>query len=151
MVPRILIVEDDSLTRFSLATTLTGWGCVVVKAPSAAAAVHATKACEPDLILLDVNLSERDGVNVLEALRESDPNLPILLMSSFITTRIKHCALRLGVLDRIDGAILARIVGREIGGSGRQRVVDGVEDRGELQSDDLPRRAGAGGQGSLRP
>lgn len=93
MVLRILIVGSDTQARISLATTFTSRGCVVVEA-AAAAAVRTAKASEPDLILLDLDLPERDGVNVLEALRKSHPDL--VLTSSVVGTRIKHCALRLG-------------------------------------------------------
>lgn len=152
MVPRILIVEDDTLTRISLATALTRRGCVVAEAPSAATAVRAAKACEPDLILIDVNRPERDGANVLEALRESDPDLPVLLMSRFIATRMERCALRLGAPGRINGAPPAWIVGREIGGwGGRMPGIRRRRGSGRSAGTGWGRRAPARSGWSARP
>src|SRR5438045_497032 len=66
---RVLIVEDEAILRRVMARNLTGRGLVVSEAESAEAAVDAVTHDRPDLILLDINLPDRTGWDVLRELR----------------------------------------------------------------------------------
>ena len=125
---RILVVDDDRLTRRSVLKILTRLGYVVEEAASAAGGLAAAKAFKPALVLLDLNLPDQNGLSFAGALHEADPGLPILLMSACMTGKIEHYALRLGVrgcLEKpIDVGELAETVIRELHGASHESQRD---------------------------
>ena len=79
---RVLIVEDEATLRRVMARNLTGRGLSVIEADSAEAAVGAVAQETPDLILLDINLPDRTGWDVLRELRRKDINIPTIVISA---------------------------------------------------------------------
>jgi DNA-binding response OmpR family regulator len=79
---RVLIVEDEATLRHVLARNLTGRGLRVSEADSADAAVDAVAQERPDLILLDINLPDRTGWDVLRELRRRDIDIPTVVISA---------------------------------------------------------------------
>lgn len=65
----ILLVEDDPTVRRSLRTILVDRGFRVIEAETAAEAVARAGEHNPDLVLLDLGLPDRDGITVVTALR----------------------------------------------------------------------------------
>ncbi|HEU0039074.1 MAG TPA: response regulator [Verrucomicrobiae bacterium] len=92
---RILIVDDDSLVRGSLAAVLESEGFVVDEAHNGIEAV--TRAIErlPDLVLLDLNMPHWDGWTAFTKLDRVRPLVPVIV----ITARPNQYkeAVRLGV------------------------------------------------------
>src|SRR5689334_526112 len=64
----VLVVEDDPRLRLVLARNLASRGCRVREAASAEEALLALRADPPDLMLLDINLPDRTGWDVLREL-----------------------------------------------------------------------------------
>jgi DNA-binding response OmpR family regulator len=80
-VPRtILLVDDDALMRRSLAFHLEQAGYQVRTAASAEDAIESVRYAPPDLVVLDIGLPGKDG---LEALREikAQHNLPVIFLT----------------------------------------------------------------------
>jgi DNA-binding response OmpR family regulator len=80
-VPRtILLVDDDALMRRSLAFHLEQAGYQVRTAASAEDAIESVRYSPPDLVILDIGLPGKDG---LEALREikAQHNLPVIFLT----------------------------------------------------------------------
>jgi len=77
---RILVVDDEPQIRKFLRLGLEGHGFAVLEAPSAAAALRAAVAEQPELVVLDLGLPDRDGFEVLSALREWS-QVPVLVLS----------------------------------------------------------------------
>ena len=78
----ILIVEDEPHLRRSLARSLAARGFAVSEAASCETAVRAALADKPDLLLLDVNLPDATGWDVLRELRAQDAAIPAVVMSA---------------------------------------------------------------------
>ncbi len=79
---RVLIVEDDSAMRESLADLLRGFGHDVVAAlDNGDEAIERARALQPDAILMDVHLPGRDGIAVAEALAEALPGVGVVFIS----------------------------------------------------------------------
>jgi len=78
--PRILVVEDDEVLRPALVRALSG-GYDPVAVPSAEAAVAEVRSDAFDAVLCDVNLCGMDGLELLRRVRESDLDIPFLLMT----------------------------------------------------------------------
>ena len=81
---RVLIVDDDRRVRELLEAALTTHGFAVLTASDGDEAMKRAHADRPDLVVLDVRLPKRSGLDVCEALRHDtdDPALPIILVSA---------------------------------------------------------------------
>jgi DNA-binding response OmpR family regulator len=79
---RVLIVEDEATLRRVIARNLTGRGLAVSEADCAEAAVSIVQQDRPDLILLDINLPDRTGWDVLRELRQRHIEVPTIVISA---------------------------------------------------------------------
>lgn len=78
---RILVVEDEPQMRRFLRATLSGHGHSVTEAGSAAEGISLAIQYAPDIVLLDLGLPDRDGLEVTRRLREWS-QVPILVISA---------------------------------------------------------------------
>ena len=85
---RILLVEDDQLTRSLLAEMLESSGFVVATAPAAADARRAFRLLDPDALVLDVDLGPGPtGFDVADALLATAPHLAVLFLTNLPDSR----------------------------------------------------------------
>ena len=78
---KILVVDDEPMVREVLSQYLASDGFEVLEAPDGAAAVASVTDDPPDLILLDVMLPKRNGLDVLSFIR-STSSLPVILLTA---------------------------------------------------------------------
>jgi CheY-like chemotaxis protein len=78
---RILLVDDEALLRRTLRAVLEKAGHSVAEAADGALAVEMFKAAPFDLVLTDIIMPNREGVETIRDLREIDPDLPIIAIS----------------------------------------------------------------------
>jgi two-component system KDP operon response regulator KdpE len=78
--PHILVVDDEPQIRKFLRLGLEDHGFAGFEAQSAAAALRAAVAAPPELVVLDLGLPDRDGFEVLAALREWS-RVPVIVLS----------------------------------------------------------------------
>lgn len=86
--PHILVVDDEENIRSALSTLLGRMGYQVQTAATGPAALAAVEQQEPDLVLLDVVLDERDqsqmsGLEVCRRLRARERFIPIIMLTSY--------------------------------------------------------------------
>jgi DNA-binding response OmpR family regulator len=79
---RILIVEDDPSILRGLQLNLGMEGYSVRSAMDGEAGLALARAERPDLLLVDVMLPKLGGLDLVKALRETDPDMPILILSA---------------------------------------------------------------------
>src|SRR5690242_10949653 len=82
MYRRILVIEDEAILRRVIVRNLTSRGLTAYEAGSAAEGVAVALAERPDLVLLDINLPDRTGWDVLRELRERGVALPTVIVSA---------------------------------------------------------------------
>ena len=73
MVPRALVVEDDSTTRALLKALLISIGCVVDEASDGEKAMHLLDQNDYSVVLLDIVLPKMSGTQVMEHIHATDP------------------------------------------------------------------------------
>jgi two-component system nitrogen regulation response regulator NtrX len=106
-MPRILIVDDEQGIRRSLAGLLADESYETAIASDGDAALAAVREQAPDLVLLDIAMPGRDGLAVLEEMRQAWPRLPVIMMSGHGTIETAVRATQLGAFDFIEKPLSA--------------------------------------------
>ena len=78
----ILLVEDEAELRQVIARNLTGRGHLVREAATASQAIEMATAIPPDLMLLDINLPDQSGWDVLRELRRRGTEIVTVVVSA---------------------------------------------------------------------
>jgi two-component system response regulator MprA len=92
-------VEDDPQVRAMLTRALGYEGFEVAAAADAGSALAELRAARPDLMLLDLLLPDRDGVDVCRQLREAGDHVPILMLTARDTVSDRVAGLEAGADD----------------------------------------------------
>jgi DNA-binding response OmpR family regulator len=79
---RVLVVEDEAPLRRVIARNLTSRGLQVREASTVGEALQASSAEVPDLLLLDINLPDRTGWDVLRAFKQRNVQVPTIVVSA---------------------------------------------------------------------
>ncbi|PWB38535.1 MAG: response regulator [Parcubacteria group bacterium] len=98
---KVIIVEDDEFLSKMYATKLDLEGFVVQEATSGLSGLKAIQKEKPDMVLLDLNLPEMDGFEVLRRMKEDSEtkDIPVLVLTNYSQKdKIDRC-LNLGAVD----------------------------------------------------
>ncbi len=95
----ILVVDDDDLMRDSLNETLTRAGYQVTTVCGGEQALQATERQPFDLTISDLKMDGMNGVQLLEALTQSTPDMPVVLCTAFGTVELAVDAMKKGAFD----------------------------------------------------
>ena len=98
--PKVLVVDDEPQIRTLLKATLTRAGYAVVEAANGREALNAKSIDKPDLVLLDLGLPDRDGLELVTLLRQ-EPRTALIVISARDQTDQKVAALDLGADDYV--------------------------------------------------
>src|SRR5512135_3849099 len=96
MKPRILIVDDEKNIRDVFSLLLEDHGYEVETAETGAGGVERARLFGPDAVLLDMNLPDIPGLEVLARLREAHPETGIIIVTAYGTIRSAVEATKLG-------------------------------------------------------
>jgi DNA-binding NarL/FixJ family response regulator len=146
----VLVVDDHPMVREGLRSMLSAEGIEVAgEAGSGADGLQRAAELAPDLVLLDLELPDMDGLGVLARLKEQHPRLPVLVVTMH------------GDPQRMRRAVQAGADGYVLKGVDRQELLAGVRaicSGGSVLDTDLLRAAlspgappGAGGQTTTAP
>ncbi len=95
----ILVVDDHDSIRHFLSETLEADGHTVTAAANAAEALQAFAERDPDIVLLDINLGEDSGFDVLEQIRALRADATVVMITGNAEIRSAVDAMRLGAVD----------------------------------------------------
>jgi DNA-binding NtrC family response regulator len=96
---RVLVVDDEPDIRESLTTLLSLEGYRVDEAQNAAEGLHKMSTHGYDMVLLDLMMPDRSGMEVLQEVRERDRETPIFMITAYGSTEAAVKALKLGAND----------------------------------------------------
>jgi DNA-binding NtrC family response regulator len=99
--PRILVVDDEKLIRWSLSEALRGWGFEPIEAETVSAALAAFEADTPAAVLLDINLPDGSGIDVLRKIRHRQQDAVVIMITANVLVDETIAALRGGAYDFI--------------------------------------------------
>lgn len=99
--PLIAIVDDDKATRETVADYLKLHGFEVLPLPGGAALRQSIAKKLPDLIVLDLNMPEEDGLSVIRSLKEKAVPVPVIMLTATASPIDRIVGLELGADDYI--------------------------------------------------
>ena len=97
----ILVVDDESEIREGLEMLLVGEGYGVSSAETGESGLGKLEERPFDLLLLDVSLPDRNGIDLLREIRMRDPHLPIVLITAYGSIEMARAAFKSGAMDYI--------------------------------------------------
>ena len=99
-MPKILLVEDNEMNRDMLSRRLQRHDCSVVLAVDGAMATAQAQDAQPDVILMDISLPERDGLEVTRDLKANPvtAHIPVIALTAHVFVEDRDRALAVGCI-----------------------------------------------------
>ncbi len=129
----ILVVDDHPMTRYGIVRLIENEADLAVcgEAPDAPAALAAVKARKPELVLTDLTMPGREGLELIKDMRAQHPEVPALVMSMHEEEIYAERALRAGargyVMKDAGAEQLLKAIRQVL--SGRIYLSDSMSDR----------------------
>ncbi len=133
---KVLIVDDEPTIRWVLAEALRGWGYETVEAETGAATLAAVVTEQPAAVLLDINLPDSSGLDLLREIKRRRPQTAVIMVTAETLIENAVAALRGGADDFIgkpinleelrfalDQALKLKRQGREPGAVSHPRIL----------------------------
>lgn len=98
---KVLIVEDDVISRMVIKEQLESKGFEVQVAKNGVQALKVYKKAPCDLALVDMIMPEMDGLELLVKLKEINPNIPVIMLSADEKSDSRKRAKDLGAYEYI--------------------------------------------------
>lgn len=98
---RVLITDDSKLLRKKLRQELEAMDCEVLEAENGKDAVMMNLQEPIDCIFLDIVMPEVGGIEALQVIKEVNPDLPVVMLSSAGTPQKLMTTLKMGAMDFI--------------------------------------------------
>jgi two-component system response regulator AtoC len=138
-VAEVLIIEDEPALAFQLGRALEDDGHDVRLAGSAGDGLQQARTRAPDLVLLDLRLPDQPGLDVLDRLREQDPELPVVVASAYGSVGDAVRAMRQGAVDYLqkplDLGSLSLLITRVLEDQRRRRELRYLRERTQQRSE----------------
>ncbi len=112
MRTRLLVVDDHEVVRLGLRTLLEAEPDmeVVAEAGSAAEALEKVEQYRPDVVVMDVRLPGKSGLEVCRMIRQQHPTTQVVILTSYLSEEFVSHALRVGAA----GYVLKEVGGEEL-------------------------------------
>jgi len=98
----ILVADDKESMRRNIRDLLEPIGYNVHQAENGEAAIRIFSNIEPDLVILDINMPDMNGLDVLERLKVRNKGVPIIVFTAFGTSERAIRAMKSGAFDYIE-------------------------------------------------
>jgi DNA-binding NtrC family response regulator len=79
---RILVADDDTDSLEGMRSLLTAWGYEVETAPDGRTALDKVGEVRPSVVITDVVMPAMSGLELLEAVRRDEPDIPVIVMTA---------------------------------------------------------------------
>ncbi|HZU37992.1 MAG TPA: sigma-54 dependent transcriptional regulator [Gemmataceae bacterium] len=98
-MPTLLVIDDEDSVRYSFRRVFEDEGVQVRLAGTAAEGLEQARTHAPDVIVLDLQLPDRSGLDVLQDLQALDPKRPVIFITAHGTTDTAIEAMKRGAFD----------------------------------------------------
>lgn len=101
-MPTLLVVDDVATDRLRIAGLAARWmNSNVLQAADGATALNIIEEHQPDIVLTDLHMPEMDGLQLVEAIRDQYPYIPVILMTADGSEEIAAIALQKGAASYV--------------------------------------------------
>src|SRR3954451_18558275 len=107
---RILIIDDNETMREGLGATVRRMGHEATLAASGGEGLSVFKAKGADFVITDLKMEGTGGLDVVKAVRERDPDCPVMIVTAFGTVETAVEAMRLGAFDFLQKPFAPEVV-----------------------------------------
>ncbi|MEK7269507.1 MAG: sigma-54 dependent transcriptional regulator [Planctomycetota bacterium] len=131
--PRVLIVDDEPSVGELLTIVLRNAGCEVDAVTDGLAAIRKAEAAPPDVVLQDMRMPGKDGLDLLREFKKRDPTCQVIMITAYASWESAVEAMRLGAYDYVqkpfDNEVIKAVVARAA--AQRRWLQDGSSAGGE--------------------
>jgi two-component system response regulator HydG len=96
---RCILVVDDDLAHRTMLRILLGWQYDIVEADCGLEAIEKVRKTSFDLVLMDVCMPEISGVEALDKIKTTNPQIPVIMMTAYSSNETAAEALKKGACD----------------------------------------------------
>ncbi|MBI5026861.1 MAG: sigma-54-dependent Fis family transcriptional regulator [Nitrospirae bacterium] len=100
--PRILVIDDEAIVRVSCQRALAPEGYDVEATSRGDEALKLLEEENFDIVLTDLKMPDMDGIEVLKKIKESWPQLVVIIITGYGTVSTAVQAIKLGAFDYIE-------------------------------------------------
>lgn len=115
-MPTLLVVDDEASVRYSFRRVFEGDGVGVLTARTAAEGWQMLREHHPDVVVLDLQLPDRSGLDLFHDIQEDDPKRPVIFITAHGTADTAIEAMKAGAFDYlvkpVDLERLSQVIGR---------------------------------------
>jgi two-component system response regulator AtoC len=98
---KVLVVDDEPMIRWTLTEALRSWGYETIEAGRIDAALRSFDSEHPALVLLDINLPDGSGLDLLSEIKRRRPQAVVIMITANVMVEDTIAALRGGAYDFI--------------------------------------------------
>lgn len=99
MREKILVVDDEQSHRTMLKAVLTKEGYDISEADDGISAIRTVEAEAFDLILMDIRMTDMDGIEAIGEIKKMSPSIPVVMMTAYASVKTAVEALKSGAYD----------------------------------------------------
>ena len=98
MIKKIIIVDDHEVVRIGLKSLLDQYPQyeVISEAGSASEAIQLANDLKPDIVLMDIRLPGKSGIEACEEIKAQDPNIQVIMLTSYAEDEMLFSAIKAG-------------------------------------------------------
>ena len=138
----VLIVDDDQDLREILARLVRKEGFTPLTAADGHSALELLRLRGAEVMLADVHLPDRDGLELLQKAREMDPDLPVIMITAYAGVNQAVAAMRAGAHDYLAKPFqhreVIRLLHRALEERQRRRGIEAGPDRDSVAASRSP-------------
>ncbi len=101
MLKKVLIADDEKNMIWALKKALAGEEYKILTASDGIEAINKVKTSEPDLVLLDLRMPKKDGMEALKEIKAINNKVPVIMLTAHGTMESAVEAMKIGALDYI--------------------------------------------------
>ena len=98
-MPTLLVIDDEQSVRYSFQRVFEGNGVTVITARTGAEGLQKVEDSSPDVVVLDLQLPDRSGLEVFKDIHAADAKRPVIFITAHGTTETAIEAMKLGAFD----------------------------------------------------
>ncbi len=102
MSEKVLIIDDEQEFTQALAERMTNRGMTVSTSSSAIEGLQSVEEHSFDVVVLDLQMPEMDGIETLKILKKKNPELQVILLTGHATVEKGIEAMKLGAMDLLE-------------------------------------------------